>query len=87
MGVVFEFVVDVLPKLDLLFVAVLVGILGAGTLGGLARVKGVLLGCKGGVGGLPTRTPARLSESRGFLNMACIFGLVDLAALEHLHCV
>jgi hypothetical protein len=43
-GVVFEIAVDVLPKLDLLLVAVLVGILGGGTLGVLAREKGVLLG-------------------------------------------
>jgi hypothetical protein len=46
------------------------GILGAGTLGGLARVKGVLLGREGGVGGWPRRVPLWSSGSRSCRNMA-----------------
>jgi len=58
--------------LDLGFVAAIVG---AGTLGGTARVKGVLAGVPGGVGGRPTKgeaafVSARAVDSRGLRNIA-----------------
>lgn len=56
--------------LDRVFVA---AILGAGTLGGTAKLKGVLAGVVGGVGGRPTEGVATFgasgADSRGFLNM------------------